>query len=335
MHNQRRLRTICGLATSLVMFTSLGLTAVAQQANQQATVDGMVIGRDGPEMAVKTPETPRIIVVLSDSTKATEKGGFLGWERKDLGIAALVPGLAVKVEGSYDADHKLVAKKVTYSRTAMTTAKQIDAGLYPTNAEIAAAQDQLKSDRRDIEQNQQDTAKNTADISTTEQGLATTTAATTANTQQIGQTNTRIGTLDQYETKDSVTVTFANGKAIVNKKDQEALTDFVKAAADTPGFMIEVQGYASAVGPAALNQRLSSERADAVLAIIQQTGVVPMTRILAPAAMGTTNPVSTDHTRKAMAQDRRVVVTIVVNKGITGGSPSSESPSSASSASPS
>jgi OOP family OmpA-OmpF porin len=318
MHIQRRLSTTCGLATSLVMFASLGLTAHAQQA----TVEGMVIGRDGPEMAVKTSDTPRIVVVLSDSTKATEKGGFLGWDRKDLGIAALVPGLSVRVEGTYDSDHKLTAKKVTFSRTAMTTAKQIDAGLYPTNAEIAAAQDQLKSDRRDLDQNQQDIEKNTADISTTQQGLATTTAATTANTQQIGQTNTRIGTLDQYETKDSVTVTFANGRATVSKKDQDALTDFVKAAADTPGFMIEVQGYASAVGPVALNQRLSSERADAVLAIIQQTGVVPMTRILAPAAMGTTNPVSTDHTRKAMAQDRRVVVTIVVNKGIVAGATS-------------
>jgi outer membrane protein OmpA-like peptidoglycan-associated protein len=205
----------------------------------------------------------------------------------------------------------LIAKKVTFSRTAMTTAKQIDAGLYPTNAEIAAAQDQLKSDRRDIEQGQQD-------IDTTKQGLAANTEATATNTQGIGHANQRFTTLDQYETKGSVTVNFANGKAIVNKKDNDALTDFVKAAADTPGFMIEVQGYASTTGPAALNQRLSAERADAVLAIIQQTGVVPMTRILAPAAMGTTNQVATDHTRSGQAQNRRVVVTIVVNKGITG-----------------
>ena len=307
MHIQSRLRTTCGLAISLAMFTSLGLTAHAQQA----TVEVMVIVRDGPAMAVKTSDSPRLTVPLSDSTKATEKGGFLGWDRKDLGVAALVPGLSVKVEGTYDPDHKLIAKKVTFSRTAMTTAKQIDAGLYPTNAEIAAAQDQLKSDRRDIEQGQQD-------IDTTKQGLAANTEATATNTQGIGHANQRFTTLDQYETKGSVTVNFANGKAIVNKKDNDALTDFVKAAADTPGFMIEVQGYASTTGPAALNQRLSAERADAVLAIIQQTGVVPMTRILAPAAMGTTNQVATDHTRSGQAQNRRVVVTIVVNKGITG-----------------
>jgi OOP family OmpA-OmpF porin len=63
---------------------------------------------------------------------------------------------------------------------------------------------------------------------------------------------------------------------------------------------------------------LSADRAAAVLAISQQTGVVPMTRILAPAAMGTSNQVATEHTRSAQAQNRRVVVTVVVNKGITG-----------------
>jgi OmpA-OmpF porin, OOP family len=314
MHIQRRLKTTCGLAISLAAFTSLGLTASAQEA----TVEGFVTGRSGPSMSVKTPDSPRLTVILSDSTKATEKGGFLGLSRKDLGIAALVPGLSVRVEGAYNSDHQLMAKKVMFSRTSFNTAKQIDAGLNPVNEEVAGAKDQLRSDRKDIEQTQQDTAKNSQDIDTTKQGLATTNQVTAGNTQAIGHTNDRIGTLDQFETKDSLTVNFANGKAIVSKKDQDQLADFVKQVADTPGSMIEVQGYASTSGTAALNQRLSNERADAVLAIIQQSGAVPMTRILAPAAMGTSNPVATDHTRSAQAQNRRVVVTIVVNKGITG-----------------
>src|ERR1700728_3971686 len=130
MKNQRRFRTTCGI--SLAVFLSLGLTAAAQDA----TVQGLVIGRSGPNMAVKTADSPRLTVVLSDSTKATEKGGFLGLDRKDLGIAALVPGLSVKVEGTYDPDHQLVAKKITFSRNSMNTAKQIDAGLNPVNAQV-------------------------------------------------------------------------------------------------------------------------------------------------------------------------------------------------------
>jgi len=314
MHIQSRLKFTREVALSLAVFTSLGLTAVAQEA----TVEGLVTGRSGPSMSVKTADSPRLMVLLSDTTKATEKGGFLGLSKKDLGIAELVPGLSVKVEGSYDPDHQLVARKVTFSRNSMKVAKQIDAGLHPVNEQVAAAQDQLRSDRKDIEQNSGDIAKNSQDIDATKQGLAATNEATASNTQGIGKANSRFGTLDQYETKDSVTVNFANGKAIVSKKDKDQLTDFVKSAADTPGYMIEVQGFASTTGSAALNQRLSAERADAVLAIIQQTGVVPMTRILAPAAMGTTNQVAEGRSRSAQAQNRRVVVTIVVNKGITG-----------------
>jgi outer membrane protein OmpA-like peptidoglycan-associated protein len=174
------------------------------------------------------------------------------------------------------------------------------------------------SDRKDINQSQSDIAKNSQDIDATRQGLDATNQATAGNTTAIGKANSRFGTLDQYVTKGSITVNFANGKSTVSPKDKEQLTEFVKSAADTPGYMIEVQGYASTSGPAALNQRLSADRAAAVLAIIQQTGVVPMTRILAPAAMGTTNQLSTDKGKSAQAQNRRVVVTIVVNKGITG-----------------
>lgn len=333
MKIQSRLRTTRGLALSLAMFTSLGVAANAQDAvkgnGQQATVEGLVIGRDGPTMLVKTADTPRLDVVLSDSTKATEKGGFLGLSRHDLAITQLVPGLKVKVDGTYDQDHKLVAKKVEFSRSSMNTAKQIDAGLSPTNEKVAAAQDQLRSDRKDIEQGQSDLASAKQDIDTTKQGLAANVQATGENKQAIGQTNNRIGTLDQYATKGSYTVNFANGKSTVTKKYKDELTDFVKQAADTPGAMVEVQGYASKVGSPALNQRLSSERADNVLTIIQQAGV-PLTRILAPAAMGTTEQVADNHTRSGQAQNRRVVVTVVVNQGITGGATSADTTASAS-----
>ncbi|MBW4039323.1 MAG: OmpA family protein [Acidobacteria bacterium] len=286
--------------------------------DQKATIEGLVIGRNGSSMTVQTNDMPKVTVLLSDSTKATAKGGFFGMSHKELGITALVPGLYVKVEGAYDSDHQLVAKKIMFSKSSLNTAKQIDAGLQPMNQQMAAAQDQEKSDRRDIDSTKQDVSKNSQDIDSTKQGLDQTNQATAANAQGLGQAKQRFTTLDQYETKGSVTVNFANGRSTVTKDDKQKLIDFIQSAANTPGYMIEVQGYASTVGSAALNQRLSAERADAVLAIIQQTGVVPMTRILAPAAMGTSNQISTDKTRSGQAQNRRVVVTVVVNKGITG-----------------
>ncbi len=50
--------------------------------------------------------------------------------------------------------------------------------------------------------------------------------------------------------------------------------------------MIQVKGYASASGSAALNQKLSHERAAAVSAILLQQSHVPLSRMLAPGAMG-------------------------------------------------
>lgn len=304
---------------SLGMAGAMSISALAQQA---ATVEGLITGRDGSTMSVRTADTPRLTVLLSDTTKATEKGGFLGMGRKDLAVTELVPGLAVKVEGNYDADHKLVAKKVTFSRGAYKTAKQIDAGLNPVNEQVAAAQDELKTHSKNIEAAQGDIAKNSQDIDATKQGLATTTEATNQNKQAIGQTNGRIGQLDQYDTKNSLTINFPNGKSTLSKKAKQDLAEFVKSLGDTPGYMIEVQGYASKVGSAAINQRLSSERANAVITQIQQSGDVPLTRILAPAAMGTTNQTGNNHTRSGQAENRRVVVTVVVNKGITAGNAS-------------
>jgi OOP family OmpA-OmpF porin len=334
MKIQRQFGTISAV---VMAFALSGAVAQAQDApppardavtgsGQQATVEGLIIGRSGPEMVVKLDGTPRQTVILSDSTKATEKGGFLGWDRKDLGITALVPGLEVKVDGTYDPDHKLIAQKVVFSRTAMRTAKQIQAGINPTNEQVAAAQDQLRTDGKNIELAQQGIDANTKDIAQTRTDLDATTAATNANTEAnaenktaIGEANNRFGRMDSYEEKGNITVTFANGKAIVSPKDRDQLTDFIKTAADTPGYMIEVQGYASTTGSPALNQKLSAERADAVLAIIQQSGSVPLTRILAPAAMGISDQVGDNaKSRTGQAQNRRVVVTILVNKGING-----------------
>jgi outer membrane protein OmpA-like peptidoglycan-associated protein len=79
-----------------------------------------------------------------------------------------------------------------------------------------------------------------------------------------------------------------------------------------------VQGYASAVGSAALNQKLSMERADNVLAFLEQNGTIPLTNILAPGAMGTSDQVAPDATKEGQAENRRVVVRILQNKGIAG-----------------
>ena len=64
------------------------------------------------------------------------------------------------------------------------------------------------------------------------------------------------------------------------------------------GYIIQVKGYASAVGTAALNQKLSEERANNVTNILEQQGGIPLTNMLAPGAMG-------DSRQVGSRQDRR------------------------------
>jgi hypothetical protein len=52
----------------------------------------------------------------------------------------------------------------------------------------------------------------------------------------------------------------------------------------------------SAIGSAALNQKLSVERASAVSQYLEQDANVPLTNMLAPGAMGTPDQVAPDKT---------------------------------------
>jgi transposase len=84
------------------------------------------------------------------------------------------------------------------------------------------------------------------------------------------------------------------------------------------GYVIQVKGYASASGSTALNQKLSEERANNVTSILLQQGHVPLTNMLAPGAMGESEQVGKDKTTDTEAENRRVVVRILQNKGIAG-----------------
>jgi outer membrane protein OmpA-like peptidoglycan-associated protein len=83
-------------------------------------------------------------------------------------------------------------------------------------------------------------------------------------------------------------------------------------------YMIQVKGYASSVGSLALNQRLSEDRANNVVQFLLQQGHIPLTNMLAPGAMGESRQIGSDKTADGQAENRRVVVRVLQNKGIAG-----------------
>jgi outer membrane protein OmpA-like peptidoglycan-associated protein len=149
-------------------------------------------------------------------------------------------------------------------------------------------------------------------------GLSPTQHQVEANQAGIVATNKRFGELGEYNVVGEVTVYFGNGQVDIEPKYKPELMALAEKAQTVDGYIIQVQGYASAVGSAAMNQQLSSERADNVLTFLEQDASVPLTNVLAPGAMGTTNQVASNQTAEGQAENRRVVVRILQNKGIAG-----------------
>ena len=68
----------------------------------------------------------------------------------------------------------------------------------------------------------------------------------------------------------------------------------------------------------AVSFTLSEDRANNVTNVLLQQGHIPMTRMLAPGAMGESRQVGNDKTAEGQAENRRVVVRVLQNKGIAG-----------------
>jgi outer membrane protein OmpA-like peptidoglycan-associated protein len=303
-----RLRTSAFIATlSLAILLIFCGTAAAQSAKAQ----GLITGRSGDTMTVQTPDSSTVVVLLTDSTQVAQVQGAFKARRKQMSMAALVPGLQVKVEGSYNPQNQLVANSVTFKGNDLEDAQKIQAGLAPAKEQIQQSEQELAEQKAALARQQQEMQEQQQQMKEAQDKID-------ANKAAIEAANKRFGQLDDYNILDEVTVYFGNGKVKVDPKYIPQLLDLVKKAETITGYVIQVKGYASSVGSASLNQKLSDDRADNVTNILIQQGHVPLTRMLAPGAMGESHQVGTDKTAEGQAQNRRVVVRVLQNKGIAG-----------------
>ena len=274
-------------------------------------VEGIIKGRSGPQIILQTSDTPKLVVVLTDQTRVAQVQGALKARRKDMSMAALIPGLPVKVEGNYNEKNQLVATSVLFKGNDLEQAQAIQAGVHETQKQSEANQAELQKQADAL-------AAQNAALKQQQSALEKQQAELAANKAQIAATSARFGQLDDYYILDEVTVYFGNGQVKVDPKYTQPLLDLVAKAKGYNGYNIQVKGYASSVGSVALNQKLSEDRADNVTNILVQQGHVPLTNMLAPGAMGESRQVGSDKTAEGQAENRRVVVRALLNKGIAG-----------------
>ena len=255
-------------------------------------------------MTVKTQDAETIVVALSPDTQVDEIEGLFKLRKKSQGLTILIPGLPVQVKGTMNDKHQLAADQIRFKGSDLKIAEDIQAGVNPTQQQANANSAQIKTNQSEIQ-------ANSKQISANEQSIA-------VNQADIIAANKRFGELGEYNILGETTVYFGNGQVGIDEKYKAELLALSKKAVTINAYIIQVQGYASAVGSAALNQKLSMERANNVLTYLEQDGKIPLTNVLAPGAMGTTNQVASNQTSEGQAENRRVVVRILQNKGIAG-----------------
>lgn len=275
------------ILVALALAASLG-TSSRTLADDEEHVTGVITNRGNPGtviVQVAGSSTP-LTVVVDDSTKV-RRSGMLKSEK--LNADVLKPGLRIKADGTFENPTIFVARRITLSKEDLRTAQAIEGALSPIDLQIAANDQRLREQEQQI----------------------------VANDRRIAATNARIGRLDDYAVIRSMTVLFPNGTAVITPMYRAQLERFAARARAEKGAVVQVEGYASAVGSNALNQQLSKRRADAVTSVLQQNGVTP-TDLAYPAAMGTTGQVASNRTAAGQAQNRRAVVKLLQSRGIAG-----------------
>lgn len=283
----------CVVATALLLWS---LATIAQtNTNTKTKIKGLITGRTGEEMTLKTADAPKVVVVLTDATTIEQPKGALGLRKQHYTVTALVPGLAVEVYGTKNDKNQLVATKVKFSKASLQTADAIQAGLTPTKAAVSSNKEATESNQQAIQENAQQMGVNQKDIA---------------------ETNERFNDLSDYVVKADAKVYFTPGSDKISEQDKGALALLATTAKPLNGYIVQVKGYADSTGNPTMNQQLSLDRSEAVIAYLEQSGGIPVLHIVAPGAMGTTSPAASNETAQGRAENRRVDVKVLLNKGL-------------------
>jgi len=306
-------RTMFVALTALLFCMAIGS---AQSQDKKIKIKGLITTRTGETLIVKTADG-NVTVALNDDTKVQQPKG-LGLRKKRMSAAVLIPGLKVSVEGTGDPQSQVVARSITFDGDDLETAEMIQAGLTPTAHAVQANQQNIDANKQSISANSQNIDANKQGVAANQVQLASQRQQINTNQEEIASTAKRFNELSEYDIKGDLNVSFAVGSSAISADDKAALSKMAQSATQQTGYIIQVKGFADSSGNAAMNQQLSMDRAQAVVAYLLQDCNIPVRHIVAPGAMGTADPVATNETAQGRSENRRVEVKVLVNRGLSG-----------------
>jgi outer membrane protein OmpA-like peptidoglycan-associated protein len=299
------------------LMTLFCLASTWALGDDQKEVKGMITSRTGETLIVKSGEGTTT-VVLTDATRTKDDRGLFGLEKQEMSSVVLIPGLKVDIDGTPDEQGRVVAKTITVDGDDLEAAEMIQSGLHPTAEQVAANVEKLEAHGGQLDAHNVQLASQKENIETNEQNIAAHKQQIAANLKDISENTQRFSALSEYDVKHQATVKFKVGSSKISSEDQEQLKQLAQAATGLSGYIVEVMGYADSTGDAAMNTKLSEDRAKAVITYLVQQGNIPVRHIVAPGAMGEYGAAAPNETKAGRAENRRVELKVLVNKGITG-----------------
>lgn len=290
-------------------------------SGQKMKIKGVVTRRDADTFTVRDLNGVDTVVRLQDTTSVKTKGGFL---RGGTNYAQtnILRGLNLEVEGRGNASGELAAEKVRFNDSDLRVARAVESRAVPLEERAETTEAKLT----EVEANAQRLSgqlEELAAVSNAARGGAKAAQATAdAAVAGVNQTNERISALDDYEPQTTTAVNFRSGSAVLNDDSKMKLDDIATQAINAKGYVLEVTGFADSTGSIARNRVLSQRRADAVISYLVENHNIPLRRIVTPYGFGEMNPVAENTSRDGRAQNRRVEIKLLVNKGITASAPS-------------
>jgi len=294
-------------------------------SGQKMKLKGVVTRRDADTFTVRDNNGVDTIVRLDDRTSVKAKGGFLR-SGANYAQTQILRGLNLEVEGRGDASGVLVAEKIRFNESDLRVARAVESRAAPLEDRATTTETKLSQ----VEQNAQRLSgqlDELAAVANTAKGGAKA-AQETADSAIAGvnATNDRISALDDYEPQSVAAINFKVNSAILSKDAKAQLDDVATKALNSKGYVVEVSGFADATGSIARNRMLSQRRADTVIRYLVENHSIPLRRIVTPYGYGESHPVAENTSREGRAQNRRVEVKLLVNKGLIQAAPAMNRP---------
>lgn len=287
----------CAVAVTIFCFLISVVICTAQQG-EKTSDEGVITENAGSTLTVKTANGV-VTLVLSSDTKVQQNVG-LGVRKKEMAANVLVPGLKMSFEGARGSGGQIMATKITFDADDLALAEVIQAGVHPTAQKAAANEAAISAAKEEIEANRQRIEVNKTSID-----------------EVASSTQRRFSEFGEFVVRAEHTVHFATGDYSLSESEKQAIADLARQASSyEKGYLIQVAGFADSVGSASSNEELSKNRAEAVVAYLLQDCGVPVGRIVAPGALGETNPKASNETSSGQAENRRAEIKLLINKGV-------------------